>query len=394
MTGLRFLTVGQYELPAGAPSTSLFMYGAHPAACDAAALALEEKGFATLDLPITTQNAVAHSFAVASTAFDCLEDGPPALGPQTKDSANASGSHRVGALSNYNACREGFVFSNGASFCVHGIDEFEPSMASFFEAAARAAQAVLEAIERRLQLPCGWFDTSLGPIREHSQWHLKRYRQEAAPRHAVTSDGKLVLLAVHSDPSLISLVFHDVPGRSPGAMGLECQVGAQWEPVAAHGHAVVTILVGAVLDRLTCGHYRAVRHRVAVPSGSPLETARRVAATFFFRPAPNSVLQTPPSPLLPAYATTASPGAASTSSKGNAPRPIKFSAWQQKVADKYERHSAPRDFRRDRADAPRQVVMAPKLTVRVRAAHEQSAAVTAALEVRIAWASDLHGLKT
>ena len=371
------------------------------AACNAAAQALEIKGFATLELPQEISDIVSHAFGVAQPAFDCLEDGPPTLGPHTKDSANASGSHRIGALSTYNACREGFVFSNGATFSVRGVHGFEATMGSFFAAAADTAQAVLAAIERRLQLPQNWFDSSLGPVRDHAQWHLKRYRQEAAPKHAVTSDGKLVLLAVHSDPSLISLVFHDAPGRSPGALGLECQVDGRrgatkaapasaslakasgvasaaaepevsggpstlWEPVTAHGHAVVTILVGSVLDRLTCGRYRAVRHRVAVPSGSPLETARRVAATFFFRPAPSALLQPPPSPML-------------QPPSGGMPRPIKFSAWQQKVADKYERHKPPTNF----LAATDTVV--PQLRVRVRARGEESAATTSALDVRILW---------
>jgi hypothetical protein len=150
-----------------------------------------------------------------------------------------------------------------------------------------------------------------------------------------------------------------------------------WEPVAAHGHAVVTILVGSVLDRLTNGRYRAVRHRVAVPIGSALESERRVAATFFFRPAPSALLQTPPSPML------------QTPPKGTgAPKPIKFAAWQQKVADKYERHNAPRDFRAAASSAGTAsgVVVIPQLTLRVKARGEQSAAVTSALEVRIKWA--------
>ena len=290
---------------------------------DAAAASLEERGFATLDVPASTAHVAADAFAVARSAFDVLEDGPPPLGPHTKDSANASGSHRVGALSNYNACREGFVFSNGASFEVHGVERFNEAMSTFFDAALASALAVLAAIELQLQLPERWFERTLGPLSDHAQWHMKRYRPEAAPRHAVTADGKLVLLAVHSDPSLISLIFHDAPGRQPGAMGLECQTTtnghASWEPVPAHGHAVVTILAGSILERMTARHYRAVRHRVAVPSADALVHGQRVAATFFFRPAPSALLAPPPSPRLP---------------RANG-QPIKFKEWQRKVADKY-----------------------------------------------------------
>ena len=64
---------------------------------------------------------------------------------------------------------------------------------------------------------------------------------------------------------------------------------------------------------------------------------------------------------------------------GGMPRPIKFSAWQQKVADKYERHKPPTNF----LAATDTVV--PQLRVRVRARGEESAATTSALDVRILW---------
>ena len=308
------------------------------AAAEAAVRDLEELGFATMPVPTDTTTTVARGFCIARSAFDVLEDGPPQLGPHTTDSANASGSHRVGALSNYNACREGFIFSNGASFEMHGVDGFEAAMGSFFSAALETVHTVLEAIERRLQLPANWFESSLGPLKDSSQWHMKRYRPEAAPQHAVTSDGKLVLLAVHSDPSLVSLIFHDRPGCSPGAMGLECQVTGSdgklaWSPIASHGHSVVTILAGSVLDKLTCGVYRAVRHRVAVPHATYMESGKRVAATFFFRPAPSAVLQPPPSPLLPRL-----------QSGQQGMMGLRYSEWQKKVAAKYEKHAPPTDF--------------------------------------------------
>ena len=321
-----------------------------PAIADTAVEELKTRGFASLPVPAPIASTVKKSFDLARPAFDVLEDGPPALGRHTKDSANASGSHRIGALSNYNACREGFVFSNGASFPVKGIDGFESATTAFFAAALQTARALLAAIERRLGLPKDWFEDTLGPLSSSSQWHLKRYRPEAAPQHAVTEDGKLVLLAVHSDPSLVSLVFHDAAGKQPGARGLECQrqnppsgtlengsetvaatAGAIWDPVPFHGHSVVTVLGGSVLDKLTGGHFRAIRHRVAVPRATHMESGQRIAATFFFRPSPSAVLLPPPSPLLP----PPSGGAA----------PMKYSEWQRKVADKYERHAAAADFR-------------------------------------------------
>ena len=107
-----------------------------------------------------------------------------------------------------------------------------------------------------------------------------------------------------------------------GALGLEYMRGTdRWEEVGAHGHAVATVLGGAVLDRITGGRYKACRHRVVMvppPLGATADAAdaadtsgtasasaaadidagafggrHRIAATFFFRPAPSAKL-TPP----------------------------------------------------------------------------------------------------
>ena len=78
-------------------------------------------------------------------------------------------------------------------------------------------------------------------------------------------------------------------------------------------------------SRFEGGTYRAVKHRVATREPLQLAHGRRVVATFFLRPAPEAVLAPPPSPKL--------------TWSGRAPKPIKFAAWRQKVADKYERHN-------------------------------------------------------
>ena len=308
------------------------------------AASLQASGVASVELPASTSSAVAECFGVSKVALDHLGRAERALNERS-NSASDSGAHGVGALSQYNACREGFVFSNGAVFGVDGVPAFGDAMTRFARIAQGVAADVLSAIEARMELPPGWFAESLGPFEEHSQWHLKRYRPEQAPPCAITSDGKSVLLAVHSDPSIISLIFHDAPGRQDGCMGLEYQAPPassggsggpaerEWEEVPAHGHAVVTVLAGSVIDRLTGGHLRAVRHRVAVRDPAALR-GKRVVATFFIRPAPHAILRTPPSPLL----------------AGTAPmRPLKYIDWQRKVQDKYQRHAAPVDFRSPRS---------------------------------------------
>jgi isopenicillin N synthase-like dioxygenase len=341
---------------------------------DVVARSLAGMGVGSLAVTQDTADLVARSFAVARIALDHLEHGAM-LSPGC-DSANASGSHRVGALSQYNACREGIVFSNGQLVNVAGVERFEEAMALFSDAAFAAAASIFAAIERQLMLPAGWFESTLGPLQQHSQWHVKRYVPEAALAVAVTDDGKHVLLPVHSDPSLISLVLHDAPAVQPGAMGLEYLVsgrasasadavaegsadgtagapavglsssvcvptpcaprpqpertdeslGPRWQEVGWHGHGVVTVLSGSVLDRITGGAYRAVKHRVAVSDPQRLSGGKRVVATFFVRPAPQAMLVAPPSELLPPSSRQA--------------KPMRFEAWRKKVADKYERHAA------------------------------------------------------
>ena len=66
-------------------------------------------------------------------------------------------------------------------------------MGAAFARALAAAREVLSALERRLALERGWFEASFGPIGDHAQWHVKRYRPEF-----VASNG--VLLPVHTDP--------------------------------------------------------------------------------------------------------------------------------------------------------------------------------------------------
>jgi|AntAceMinimDraft_1070359.scaffolds.fasta_scaffold63973_2 hypothetical protein len=119
-------------------------------------------------------------------------------------------------------------------------------MTDMFTSALSVATAVLAALERRMHLPEGYFERKLGPIAEHSQWHVKRYRPDARSEHAgaAGADGvdKRVLLAVHTDPSLISVVLHDAPGAGAGAVGLEYLSGGragagagQWMEVPLHG---------------------------------------------------------------------------------------------------------------------------------------------------------------
>ena len=226
-------------------------------------------------------------FEVAKDGMDSCEemvrDGDPLVLADSADSGHATGVHAAGWGSSYNQTREGFVFSDGATF---GVPRDDPYAAARFEAHCRAmhdsalalARGVLAALERHLDVPPGWFEETFGPIADNSQWHVKRYRPERADAHALAlagvtkaskseSSDKTVLLPVHTDPSLVSIVLHDAPGVPDGAAGLEFlskRGRGRWVEVPKHGHDVATVFVGSVLDRITRGAFPAARHRVAV----------------------------------------------------------------------------------------------------------------------------------
>jgi len=101
---------------------------------------------------------------------------------------------RAGWGSAYNQTREGFVFSDGATFGVPPDDpiaanRFEAHCAAMHTSALALARGVLAALERDLGIPPGWFEENFGPIESNSQWHVKRYRPERASVHAVAVAG-------------------------------------------------------------------------------------------------------------------------------------------------------------------------------------------------------------
>ena len=291
-------------------------------------------------------------FDVAKDGMDHCEelvrDDDPLVLDDSADSGHATGVHVAGWGSAYNQTREGFVFSDGATFGVPPDDpiaaaRFEAHCAAMHTSALALARGVLAALERDLGIQPGWFEENFGPIESNSQWHVKRYRPERASVHAVAVAGvskaskshaedKTVLLPVHTDPSLVSIVLHDAVGTNDGAAGLEFLSrggSGSWVEVPHHGHEIATVFIGSVLDRITGGVYPAARHRVAVRDPESMGLSR-VAATFFWRPAPTATLRMPPSPKLP------EPGQF---------KQMLFSTWCKRVAKRYEAHKNPQPKR-------------------------------------------------
>lgn len=325
----------------GRPPNPPPLCDSNPSGYDRVAESLHRSGVGCVRVDDDTARVVAKCFGEALRAMphvSSLAPGDPLAIPPDADSAHASGAHAAGWGSSYNAAREGFVFSDGASFGVPADDpeaaaDFERATRAAFGAALAAAREVLFALERRMALERGWFEANFGCIGDHAQWHVKRYRPECVSENAVAADGAKVLLPVHTDPSLVSVVWHDAPGVLPGARGLEYLAeggrGA-WAEVPHHGHGVLTVFTGSVLDRITGGAYPAARHRVTSRATGNDEkkekAAPRLAATFFWRPAPWAVLRVPPSPKLPV------PGQF---------KQMRFDTWCKRTAKRYEAHRKP-----------------------------------------------------
>lgn len=338
---------------------------------DRVAAALRSNGgVATVDfLPASVCSLHAAAFATARGALDAVAEVGGSgssgggrirrIGPGD-DSARATGYHAAGSdgssLSRYNRHREGFVFSDGQMFDVPPSDPGIPS--PFREDMLRLFQSmhdgialeVLRAVARDLGLEDeAWFESALGPSGSSSQWHVKRFTEpeEAGSGSGSGADGDgdsavpgssgegYEWLPVHTDPSLVSIVLHDVPGANEGGMGLQCQHQAapgtragprEWREVPLHGHAVATVLVGSVLSYITGGLFPGARHRVVYRPALPRS---RMAATLFLRPRGDAALSVPPSALLT--------GGGGGGGGGVRVRRTTFDAWIARVSKNYMR---------------------------------------------------------
>lgn len=253
-------------------------------------------GMTLVKLPPNVAKVHAHAFQVARCCLEndaCHHGNVSVTIPPDADSAHVTGYHPPQGMSHYNAFREGFVFSDGNLI---GDNNFKEAMQDMFASLHGIAQHVLSALERKWELPFNWFQKSLGPTHCHSQWHIKRYVLETR-----ADDDDFILLPLHTDPSLISIVVHDREGTTHqkgvggGAMGLQYQLEGQWMDVPTSGHDVATIFVGSLLSYITGNTIKAAKHRVVNQKSGSSSSSSRMAATLFVRPRGTALLQVPPS---------------------------------------------------------------------------------------------------
>jgi len=319
---------------------------------------LELNGYALLSIPTIYQNndcerkrsSIANAFATARCSLDDISSNNkiPIIDPSS-DSGSWTGYHNAAVVNGrYNQYREGFVFSNGEMFNVDTTNinnNFENDMNNLFQIMLDdVANGVLRAIERRLELPDQYFDTEFGPTNTSSQWHLKRYvldddDSDEQNHNLVDGDGDGkeqgevvdVVLPVHTDPSLISVVIVDQVGSNESGMGLqvyhpsEKNEGGSYEEISHSGHDVAIIFIGSVLNYLTKGQiFSAAKHRVVnwtSTNVSPKDDKDRMAATLFVRPNGDSIMNPLPSAYL--------------QYNESKKKPPTFSVWNSRVAKNY-----------------------------------------------------------
>jgi len=66
------------------------------------------------------------------------------------------------------------------------VPDIDAELTRLWEATAELGLALLDEIGAAMQLPPGWFESELGPIKLHSQWHIKRVRITASSTTATT----------------------------------------------------------------------------------------------------------------------------------------------------------------------------------------------------------------
>ena len=265
------------------------------------AQALESKGYGLLSIPDNISSCLAKVFLTARVALNdvsaSMDQHPcnvPLINPQSS-SSSWTGYHRATSLNGrYNRFREGFVFSNGEMFEIEAAnhktdDSFASQMNKLFHIMHDViAIGILSAIEKMLELPDSYFRNKLGPTDIASQWHLKRYNILSQRDSDESSE---ILLPMHTDPSLISVVILDQPGINVGCMGLEVLDDSEWKEITHHGHGIAVIFVGSVLSHLvkspSQSTFPAVKHRVTrwwSNDANGCNNRQRVAATLFVRP--------------------------------------------------------------------------------------------------------------
>ena len=274
------------------------------------AQSLESKGYGLLRIPDNLSSCISKAFLAARVALDDVSanmdqhpcNDVPLIDPKSS-SSSWTGYHQATSLNGrYNRFREGFVFSNGEMFEIEAasrktVDSFASQMNELFHIMHDViANGILEAIEKILELPDSYFRNKLGPTDVASQWHLKRYN--ILSQQDSIEDSCEILLPMHTDPSLISVVILDQTDINLGCMGLQVLDGSEWKEITHHGHRIAVIFVGSVLSHLVKSQsqlmFPAAKHRVArwwSDDTNECNSRERVAATLFVRPHGNALMK-------------------------------------------------------------------------------------------------------
>lgn len=249
---------------------------------------LQAEGIGTLVLTEDQHSAAQAAFLATENVLSQANDLTPIA--DVLDAAHVTGYHKAGGLSHFNQYREGFVLSDGQTFSIS--DAFDGPVRNMQEILYSLAGSAVTAIENHLRLESNFVEDTMGPTRDHSQWHLKRYlAPSTGTEHEI---GKPVhWLMSHTDPSLISVVVHFQPVGCRGLEYCRRKEGSATEKEWVHldpGQPVAVFFVGSILSYVTGGYFPACKHRVNPPPGCAVANNKRMAATLFVRPRPDASL--------------------------------------------------------------------------------------------------------
>jgi isopenicillin N synthase-like dioxygenase len=234
-----------------------------------------------------------------------------ALTPDDDGLGLNNGWHGEGGLGNYNARRSGYIFQGSEPIwnMMDNVSNYEQKAqgqgerfvevheawrAAVLDLASEVARALARGLELGGDLE-GHLDSggALDCLAAH-QFHVKRCHYGDGDDNdgdSVDPPESELLLASHIDPSVFSIIIHDVDGN-----GLEFFDNAtrEYKDVGEVGPAFATIIAGQLLQKITRDEIKGIKHRVvATPrtEATPPGPRLRLAATFFFAPKLDARLQ-------------------------------------------------------------------------------------------------------
>ena len=217
---------------------------------------------------------------------------PPPLPPRSDDDDESSSSNRSPLLQDN-------VWPTVESWNAESAMEFRSSVETYYEAACRAAQIVVQVICDGLLIAHPELESALQPLRESNNNNdqttsiLTLLGYQVGTRHRGKNKGPLV--AAHTDVGVITMLVFDSGGGGGGAetcASLQRRDGDAWVdvelPRTIPSDPIFVVNVADCLSELTQGKLPSTVHRVVARRGSKVP---RNCCALFVGLHPNCQLQ-------------------------------------------------------------------------------------------------------